>query len=326
MSWAVVVPSCRPERLASFLVAWEPLFVRHGAQVVVVDDTVDGDIAARWGERLTVLWSHARPEACFPSGTDQCRSLGFWWVYRNTTVDYVLSLDDDVTPADADVFAEYEEVFRAGAPYSRYLSVGALTSFGGPMRGFPRWEIEGLEHVVVQWGGWHGVLDYYAETQLGDPATAEPQRFSPLVVPVPADAAVTGCAMNMAFRRAWTPCLWQLPLYEGRYNRWGDIWSGLLVKRVADEMVYVCVVNGRASVVHDRASDPHVNLAREEPGHRINDGMWDNLVTLGLPAGSIVETWEALTDELHDWLTSIDPDYAAHFLAARDEWLAACAG
>lgn len=312
--WAVVVPSNRPDRLQSFLGAWEDLFSDHAVDVIIVDDTPDGSCsdACTW----TCLRKHRKePVSWAPAGTDMCRSYGFYRAWK-TGVEFVLSLDDDTLPV-GDPFAAYEAVFDAGAPLSPYLNVGALTSFGGPMRGFPFGDRAKAE-VVVQWGGWSGVLDYDAPTQLAGVSAEE--SFAEVVLPVPVGAAVTGCAMNMAFRREWVPMMWQLPLFEGRHNRWGDIWSGLFAKRVADAVGAVCVVNGKAQVRHERASDPLANLARESPGIPLNEHLWE-ATALPWKDAPLVVLYEEVTGYAAEHFAKHDPEYAEHFLAACDEWL-----
>lgn len=305
MSWAVVVPSNRPDRLAEFLEAWQPTFERHGVELFVVRDEPE-------------TWA-TLPD-WVPRRSDMIRSWGFLQAYR-TDVDYVLTLDDDVRPIagqnGADIFEQYESVFEAGAPLSDYLDVGALTTSGVQMRGFPYRDREPAR-VAVQYGGWHGVMDYDARTQLaGVPASA---RFADVVLPVPVGVPVTCCIMNCAFRRDVTPIMWQLPLVDGRYNRWGDIWSGLIQKRVLDAVGQVMVVNGKASVLHQRASDPHVNLERESPGIPFNEGMWDRLEGPRQPG--LLNAWENVTRSFSRLMPN---EYADGFMAAREAWLAACA-
>src|ERR1044072_5911553 len=80
--------------------------------------------------------------------------------------------------------------------------------------------------------------------------------------------------MNCAWRTAYAPIMWQLPLVDGKYNRFGDIWSALFPKRTPDLYGVGMVVNGQATVTHERAADPIENLEREAPGVRINEEMW----------------------------------------------------
>jgi len=301
MRWAVVVPSNRPDRLDEFLTAWQPIFDRRNVQLFIVRDEPE-------------TWA-TLPD-WVPRRTDMIRSWGFLQAYA-TDVDYVLTLDDDVRPLTSqngsDIFDHYEKVFASGAPLSDYLDVGALTSAGVQMRGFPYADREPAP-VAVQYGGWFGVMDYDARTQLaGAPSSA---TFSNVVIPVPMGAAATCCIMNCAFRRDVTPIMWQLPLLEGRYNRWGDIWSGLIQKRVLDAVGQVMVINGRASVVHQRASDPLVNLEREAPGIPFNETLWRSIGRLN---GTLTQAWQQAVYAMADAFAD-DPAYARVLLDSAASW------
>lgn len=258
-------------------------------------------------------WSHI-PDF-IPRKTDMIRSWGIYQAWKAGST-YTLSLDDDVLP-EGDPFDEYERVFDAGAPLSDYLDVGSLTSFGKPLRGFPFADRQPAE-VAIQYGGWHGVLDYDAPTQLAGVNPVE--SFHPVVLPVPRGTAVTGCIMNCAWRTEYAPIMWQLPLdARGQYNRFGDIWSGLFQKRVLDALGKVMVINGKASVRHERASDPLANLEREAPGIPVNEGLWENLTDwskLGMHA-----CYDLVTECAYDHFNKTDAEYAVHFLEARDKWL-----
>lgn len=254
------------------------------------------------------------------------RSWGFLQAYR-TDVDYVLTLDDDTRPIvghdGRDIFHHYETVFESGAVLSDYLDVGALTTAGVQMRGFPYRDRE-PRPVAIQYGGWHGVMDYDARTQLdGVPGDA---RFTDSIIPVPRGAAVTCCIMNCAFRRDITPIMWQLPLVDGRYNRWGDIWSGLIQKRVLDTIGEVMVINGAASVVHNRASDPMANLERETPGIPFNERFWDS-IRVWDPGRShdLADLWLSIVKRASSVFDAEDPIYADAFRSSAQVWQTACA-
>lgn len=307
--WSVVVPSNRPDRLQVFLESWRPLFDQHHVKVFVVHDQetvtdmVDGVEQFAWDN---IPLKHA------PRFSDMIRSYGMYqaWLYGS---EYTLTLDDDVLPY-SDPFQQYQQVFDTGAPLSDYLNVGALTTYGKPLRGFP-FKDRTPAQVTVQYGGWHGVLDYDAPTQLA--GVNDTERFSNMVVPVPRGTPVTGCIMNCAWRTSLTPIMWQLPLVNGKYNRFGDIWSGLFQKRTLDMLGHVMVVNGAASVQHKRASDPIANLERETPGVRLNETLWDTLLQAD-PKDSPVGCYRSVTDTA---ASHFPDDYRTVFLDARDEWL-----
>jgi len=290
MKWAVVVPTCRRDRYERFYDAWKHLFVQHSVSLFTV-----------WDEPP---WEGI-PDL-IPRRTDMIRSWGFYRAWRDGAT-FTLSLDDDVAPI-TDVFAEYEHGFQGDWALTPYLSVGSLTNSSLEMRGFPY--AGRRKQAVVQYGGWDGVLDLDAATQL----TSRPghHEFQPVCLPVPEGVPVTTCAMNFAFRTEHTPIMWQLPLLDGRYNRFGDIWSGLIQKRVLDSQGDVMLVNGRARVFHDRASDPFTNLEREAPGLRHNEGLWGSL-----RAGTFLQ----VTDSFASFFSGCDPMYALHFRRCRDRWL-----
>lgn len=290
MKWAVVVPTCRRDRYEQFYDAWKHLFVQHSVELITV-----------WDEPP---WENI-PDF-IPRRTDMIRSWGFYRAWENGAT-YTLSLDDDVTPL-TDVFAAYEAGFERDWACSPYLSTGSLTDSGLDMRGFP-YEGRGRK-AAVQYGGWDGVPDLDAVTQLS--SSHAHRLFDHVCLPVPRGVPVTTCAMNFAFRTSHTPLMWQLPLLDGRYNRFGDIWSGLIQKKVLDAQGDVMLVNGKARVHHDRASDPFTNLEKEAPGLRHNENLWNAL-------GG--DTFLQVSDSFARFFLVSDTRYATHFYECRDQWL-----
>ena len=302
--WSVVVPTCRPESFEEFYDAWQDIFHRHSVNLIVVEDSDK----AREEER--------RPWF-IPQGTDMVRSWGIYKAWLNHS-EFTLSLDDDVRPlSGVDIFEEYELVFDKGLPFSSYLDVGALTTSGLQMRGFP-YRDRARNEVALQYGGWHGVLDYDAPTQLANPRTY--QRFLPVVLPVPNGTAVTGCIMNAAWRTKYAPIMWQLPLLDGKYNRFGDIWSCLFAKRTFDLHEKVVAINGLASISHERASNVYANLERELPGIPINERLWEYAGGFyhKTRANRIVQTYKDVTT---DAAMAFPAVYRENFKEAREDWL-----
>lgn len=321
MKWSVVVPTNRPEKFKEFYAAWEPLFMDHDVTLYIIEDgpsKSDFEINIDYEH---YCWEDKIP-SFIPQRTDMIRSYGFYKVYQDNlelmkegVECYTLTLDDDVLPI-GDPIAEYEEVFKNGSVFSEFLSVGAMTSSGLEMRGFPYQDRKRAE-VAVQYGGWRGVLDYDAATQLAVPKKDE--TFMDIVMPVPTGAAATCCIMNTAFNTAYTPIMWQLPMLDGRYNRVGDIWSGLFIKKTIDQLGVVMVINGKASVEHRRASDPYNSLKKEAPSVDINDELW---YSLNKPSQhTLIATYRQVTNDAIEFFKEYDEEYANHFKVARDKWL-----
>lgn len=303
-TWGVVVPSNREEKLFEFLSQWRPLFNQYDVNLYIIWDGLEKPLPEAYDWRDIRSW-------CIPQRTDMVRSWGIYlsWLDGNQ---YTLTLDDDVTPY-TDIFREYGRVFEAGAPFSRYVDVGAFTSFDGHLRGFPFRDRKPAK-VAVQYGGWHGILDYDAPTQLA--LNIENQRFKNIVFPVPNGALATTCIMNAAWRTEYAPIMWQLPLVNGKYNRFGDIWSGVFQKRALDFVGDVMVVNGAAVVEHNRASDPLANLEREQPGIKINEDI--QFVLPHSASHGLLSAYRSVTDRASELF---DSEYSIRFVAARDEWL-----
>jgi hypothetical protein len=309
----VIVPTNRPDRFQVFLDEWNDLFHGHDVYLIVVQDNGKHFEEIREGFHYSgiegELHHHHTIEMEFiPHKSDMIRSWGIYRAWKHGS-DYVLSLDDDVTPY-VDLFAHYEYEFEHERPFSPYFSVGAMTSSRLEMRGFP-YKQRHNGKVMVQYGGWNGVLDYDAHSQLMIGNNTD-EQFWPYVMPVPKGAAVTTCIMNAAWRNEFSREMWQFPLFDGRYNRFGDIWSGLLQKQVLDFQGQVMLINGRAGVLHQRASNPQMNLRREKPGIPINEEIWEYLYP---------GPYADLLKQIHEYFERADPEYAAHFKKAYEEWL-----
>lgn len=317
MKWVVVTPTNRVEKYLHFLDKWQELFNRHNIHLIVVEDapSKSKEIAKRIKDldHTHLCWDDI--PNFVPKKSDMIRSAGMIRAFH-TDADYVMTLDDDVEPLDRDPFVEYSIQFLAGAPFSNYFSVGSLTTAHLEMRGFPYFDRKHSD-VAVQYGGWSGVLDYDASTQLACPQ--DKQDFTRINVPVPKGAGVTCCIMNTAWKREYTPIMWQLPLYEGLYNRFGDIWSGLFIKRTLDAIGKVLVINGKATVLHDRASNPFNNAVREAPGMEVNETLWENLSQPD--TDDIIKAYREVTDSAARYFEQFNKEYAEYFRECRDGWL-----
>ena len=83
----------------------------------------------------------------------------------------------------------------------------------------------------------------------------------------------------------------------------------LFQKKVLDQLGKVMVINGKASVLHKRASDPHANLERERPGIPLNEDLWARLVS------------PRYESDPHSFFFVRDKPYADHFRKCREQWL-----
>lgn len=288
MSWAVVIPTNRPEEFNKFFDAWKDLFKKHSIKLYIIEDNekhyddinLDGqgvdydkfcweDIDKDLGDKAWII-----PRKC-----DSIRSYGFLKAYQDKH-DYICTLDDDVRPIKEPGLVDYFQGMGMGFCKEKapsYFSVGDMTDGEIEMRGFPF--KERLEKEVwIQYGGWTNVLDFGASDQLSLTKT-DGYEFKKDFKTVPKYLGLTGCIMNAAWKREATPIMYQLLMGKGYpYSRWGDIWSGLLAKRVSDLHDKAIAINGYASVEHIRASNVFSNIVQEASGYEPNEYMWDNIL------------------------------------------------
>jgi hypothetical protein len=263
---ACVVPTIRPAQHAAFVDAWGPTFARYGVRLVTV---WDGDTPRVAG--LTAADLLGEDADLIYHRSDVCRNLGFVYVAATMPdVTHVLTLDDDVSPW-GDTIGDHLTQLARRVPISWMSS-----SPDAYTRGFP-YDIRDEAPVMVSHGIWYGNADWDAQTQLAN-------HNAPLATfyrgPVPRGVLFPLCGMNVMVRREMLPDFYFAPmgprasLHNQVWDRFGDIWMGICLKRRLDALGWA-MVSGYAAVEHLRASDVQVNLQKEAVGMRWNERFWD---------------------------------------------------
>jgi len=129
------------------------------------------------------------------------------------------------------------------------------------------------------------------------------------------------CGMNLAFRPEVIPALYFLLMgQEYQFDRFGDIWSGIFVKKICDHLGYA-ITSGEPMVTHHRASNIWANLRKEAPGLEVNEEFWQVVDRLCLSGTSFPECyqqiarslplegqyWSALREAMLMWTHLFDP-------------------
>lgn len=263
---ACVTPTIRPVQHAAFVAAWRALFQRYNVQLITVwdgdtprldDGTTAADLLL---EDADLIYDHS----------DVCRNLGFAYVAAcMPEVEYILTLDDDCFPR-GDSIGDH----LAGLD-KRYPVSWMSSSPEAYARGFP-YGVRDEAQAMVSHGVWHGNFDWDAQTQLAN-GNAPVERF--YQGPVPRGCLMPFCGMNVMIRRAVLPLFYFAPMgprasLDGQiWDRFGDIWLGIVLKRELDRRTWA-MVSGFASVEHTRASDVQVNLKKEQTGLAWNESFW----------------------------------------------------
>lgn len=273
----VCVPTAREESIASFLDAWRPHFDREDVLLFVHEDrasksfktdaprfrhTAHDDIEREIGNAAWII----------PRGSGACRSFPMYLAWK-AGCDYVITLDDDCHPESAGG-ETFIDTHIASFRRDRWFR----TIAGDEPRGVPYARL-GVLPVALNHGLWTDVPDLDGPTslvRLREPRTPVLPRAHEVVPP---GMAFPLCAMNVCYRRDVIPIAYNLlmGLEANGFDRFDDIWSGLILKRVIDYMGWY-VTTGEPFVRHRRRSDPFMNLRREALGIQIHERLWDYIL------------------------------------------------
>lgn len=307
----LVIPSNRPDSLARWEREWKAQWeARPDLRVYIVRDE-----PATWAAIRQDLGAAAW---IIPIRTDCIRSYGFYCAWRDGA-DLIATLDDDCYPSVRQTghWLDVHTAWLRDCPPIDPASGWVSTTYGVAPRGLPR---RCVRPTMLSMGGWTGVPDVDAETQL-----AGYGEWGMLDRYVPAGVFFPMSGMNLAWRRDLTPALYfglmgtRLTDPDedwGGMHRYGDIWAGLFAKRICDHLGY-SVHTGTPLVQHDRASDPHVNLEREAVAREANEWLWKivgseplsettvvgayHQLADGLARSAFSEYWRSLADAMHRW-------------------------
>ena len=316
----VVVPTIREDCMSAFLDAWRDQFRRADVELIVVEDNptrsfdlerlTEGvrmthycwqDIDAALGENAWII----------PRRTDCVRSFGYWQAALRKP-DMIVTLDDDCYPlpgiAGMSFFELHWQRLEQGGTDQAWSSSGT----GTKPRGIPYYRQERSRPCVVNHGLWTNVPDFDAPTQLLQARGTTPFVFDDRTIPV--GQYFPMCGMNLAFRPEAVPALYFLLMGKGEpYDRFGDIWSGVFVKKIADHLGWA-INSGSPAIEHQRASNVWANLRKEAPGLEVNEDLWaavDSVVLTG-------EDFATCYAELADCLAAVDSGDREYFQRLRE--------
>jgi hypothetical protein len=277
-----VVPTIRPDRMAEFKTAWEPLFRKHGVTLITVWDgdrpevECSDDSAGRYP--ADALLDDPSQKQLFYRYTDSVRNYGFVAAAKRKP-DYVLTLDDDCLPR----VYEHDPIRAHVDTLNRRCSLHWMNTAQGDLylRGVP-YGCRADSPVMLSHGVWVGTPDFDGETQLGlENNGGVPRNLNYYNGPVPYGTLFPLCGMNVMVRREALPYLYYAPMGPDTgipgLNRFGDIWMGMMIKRLFDGRGWACWT-GASFVLHSRASDAKKNEEQERLGRAWNEVMWRTTV------------------------------------------------
>jgi hypothetical protein len=291
----VVVPTAREASLAGFLGAWRDELA--AATILVVQDGPDPSFSAAGGNIQHLAWCDIDEQLgdaawIIPRGTGCVRSFGCWLAYQMSQ-DMIVALDDDTRPDPAHpgfLEAHWKRLQSAADP------AWVSTLDAARPRGMPYYLTDREPFVVLNHGLWNGVPDFDAATQLVASRMHIAAAWSDRTIP--RGAYFPMCSMNIAWRPEFSAAMYFLLMGpEYPFDRFGDIWGGVLAKRIADHLGFA-VNSGSPAVLHDRASNVFANLGKESRGLEANESFWRAVDSVVLTAESVPDAYAQLAERL----------------------------
>lgn len=323
---AVVVPTCRPERISAFVQAWRNF--RTGDVVpdlyLIVDRPPTDYDRDQLPEHAVVFdWADtaeffADDQHIFSRRDSACRSIGFYLAWLEGC-DFIVTIDDDCLPVEGQedlVRGHCEAMAAAQFQHPWHSTVDGL-------------RLRGLPYIDAPWTGrpaqlnvglWNQVHDFDAVTQLGGQLEQRDLREVP-PRKIPRDRLVPMCGMNLAFTDNLAPLMYfGLQGLQQPVGRFDDIWCGVIAKVICDHLG-IAWSYGPPIVCHSRASDPLANLMREAPGVAEHEYLWRHLMDMPLRGSSPVECMGEAAEHVGRYEPRyLPPLYFRHLSEAMAQW------
>ncbi|MFC7098934.1 alpha-1 4-glucan-protein synthase [Halobaculum marinum] len=283
-----------------------------------VDGVVfDGSAREEWfADHDAAEFSHLIPAASHAQ-----TSFGLLYLWAHERFEYGVFIDDDTLPhpeedyfgTHMDNLAHEGEVESVSSDES-WVNVLYQSDTDLYPRGYPyaamdetvETDTEHVEEVVASQGLWTNVPDLDAVRILMDgdlqgqaQTLTETSDFDHDFVAAEGQY-LTVCSMNLAFRREVVPAFYQLPMDDNEWEvgRFDDIWSGLFLKRAADELGKQ-VYNGGPLCEHNKAPrSTFDDLANEVAGLELNEHVWEVLDDVAHGADSFEAAFAEMADAL----------------------------
>lgn len=321
MKCTIVVPTIREDSIKEFLSAWGKPFA--SAHLIVIEDNPTRTFDLRgFSHVMHYSWEDIDRELgsvswIIPRRTDCIRSYGFLKAYHDHP-DMVITLDDDCYPVDdgSQFIEQHWKALKQGVKSEAWQETGE----GVPTRGIPYFHRQREWPCMLNHGLWDQVPDFDAPTQLVQ--ARFPRMFTPVNQPIPVGRYFPMCGMNIAFWPEVIPALYFLLMGKGyEYDRFGDIWSGIILKKICDHLGYA-IRSGEPLIVHKRASNVWANLRKEAPGLEVNEEFWKGIDRIRLSGGTFLECyqeiathlpfggeyWTRLKEAMFEWTQLFDPN------------------
>lgn len=321
---SVVVPTIREESINKFLQEWEKEFFENSefnVNLIIMEDNPKKKFRLKEGKSIIHYdWQDidrdlAQDSWIIPRRSDCIRSYGYWKAWLSKP-DLIITLDDDCYPLNHYYTSQKKGFFSKQGflrgHWDRIMNgVTSTQNFWTNTilkerpRGFPylnRTKDVYTSNIILNHGLWYNVPDFDAKTHLSLPKTEGLTGFEINQI-IPKNIYYPMCGMNLAWKPSATPALYFLLMGQNakgeswNYDRFGDIWAGIIFKKIADHLQY-SVASGYPIIWHAKASNVFANLKKEAPGMEMNETFWEIIDDINLRGGSFRECYSEIASKL----------------------------
>lgn len=298
----LVIPTVRT---LDFLSEWKDEF--KNCSLIIVEDHDEQSISLPAADQFKEIfyYNHQHIEKdlgkdawIISYGNAAIRSYGYYKAWQKGAK-YIITLDDDCYPAESDFVQKHIDNLQFKAA-TNWIASYPSTKWNYT-RGFP-YQLRDQEQTAVSHGLWGGALDLDGQTEIKLKKLLTEKPYPSIRQVIPNGYYYPLCGMNLAFLAEATPVMFfpMMGLKQNGeswgFNRFDDIWAGVLSKKVLDHLHYA-TVNGSPFIDHRKASNPGSNFEKEKTGIKVNEDFWKWVDVVKLTKSTLKECYIELAEK-----------------------------
>lgn len=308
----IVVPTIRKESFDRFLNEWKDEFFKNKkftVYLIVVEDNHQKTFALEKNPNIFhFCWEDIEKDLkkdswIIPRRSDCVRSYGYLKAYQMKP-DMIITLDDDCYPLEKYKKTNLEKRFiethweNLNLEKSEESWISTINTYRP--RGIPYKKTchPKRKNYILNHGLWFNVPDFDGKTQLKIKKNTGLSGYE-IYQNIPKGKYFPMCGMNISWKPNLTPALYFLLMGKDQkgisfgYDRFGDIWAGIIAKKIIDHLDYR-VYSGGPIVWHDRASNALINQQKEIQAIKDNEVFWQKIDRIKLTKNTFKDCYKEL--------------------------------
>jgi len=315
----IVIPTIRKNSINRFLKEWKQEFLNNkkfDVNLLIIEDNPQKTFDLKQKNLIHYSWEDIEKDLgknswIIPRRTDCIRSYGYWKAFQKNP-NMIITLDDDCYPLKKHFtktknkkkfLQTHWDALNKGINIQENYWITTIKDLRP--RGIPykkRIKIKKYKNIILNHGLWYNVPDLDGKTQLSMERVSGLNNYAINQI-IPKNKYYPMCGMNLAWKPEATPALFFLLMGQNENNkywgfdRFGDIWSGIIFKKIADHLGYN-ISSGNPIIWHDRASNANVNFEKEKSGLRINEYFWQMIDEINLTKNNFKDCYKQIAQKL----------------------------